>query len=342
MRVHARGLAFLAISTVTVALTTGYVVVEGGSRNARFDAPPSVPGTAVAAVDDGPRLVFRHTGIDDHYGQVAVVALDDPGGPRAFTGVACDRVYATPTDVSCLRAERGLLPRFDQVLLDDDWSVTGTVALRGIPSRTRLSPDGSLAASTSFVSGHSYVQSGFSTVTEIRSVDDPAGGDRGNLETFRLVVDGRTVDARDRNVWGVTFVDDRTFYATAATGGHVYLVRGDLADRTLTTLRDNAACPSLSPDGRRIAYKVADGEDGPAVTWTIGVLDLASGTQHLLEGEHASVDDQIEWWDDETVLYGLPRTGEPGVTDVWSLGLADGSVPELLVTEAWSPAVVRP
>ena len=43
----------------------------------------------------------------------------------------------------------------------------------GIPSRTRLSPDGSLVSTTTFVSGHSYMQVGFSTATEIRDV----GGD---------------------------------------------------------------------------------------------------------------------------------------------------------------------
>ncbi len=333
-----RRLAFAVVTMVVVGSLVGYVVSEAASRRARFGAAPSAATTDLPAVADGPRLVFRHTGIDDHYGLVAVVALDDPSGPRAFTDVACDRVDATGSEATCLRTERGLLPHFRQVTMDAGWSVTDSVALRGIPSRTRLSPDGTLVATTSFVSGHSYLQAGFSTATEIRSV---AGKDHGNLEEFTLRVDGETVSARDRNMWGVSFVDARTFYATAATGGHTYLVRGDLEARTLTAVRDNAACPSLSPDATRVAYKVDTGR-GALPRWTLGVLDLATGVEQLLDGEPASVDDQVEWLDDDTVLYGLPRTEEPGVTDVWALDVAAGSRPQLLVAEAWSPAVVRP
>ncbi len=106
-------------------------------------------------------------------------------------------------------------------------------------------------------------------------------------------------------------------------------------------MRDNAACPSLSPDATRVAYKVDTGR-GALPRWTLGVLDLATGVEQLLDGEPASVDDQVEWLDDDTVLYGLPRTEEPGVTDVWALDVAAGSRPQLLVAEAWSPAVVRP
>ena len=40
-------------------------------------------------------MVFRSTALGDGYGQVAVVPLADPDGPRAFTPAACERVYAT-------------------------------------------------------------------------------------------------------------------------------------------------------------------------------------------------------------------------------------------------------
>ena len=49
--------------------------------------------------------------------------------------------------------------------------------------------------------------------------------------------------------------DHNTFYATLASGGDTYLVRGDLRERTMVTLRRNAECPSLSPDGTRVVYK---------------------------------------------------------------------------------------
>ena len=76
--------------------------------------------------------------------------------------------------------------------------------------------DGSLVATTAFVTGHSYATVGFSTETVIRTAD---GESLGNLEDFALIVDGAPLAAVDRNFWGVTFVDDETFYATAASGG---------------------------------------------------------------------------------------------------------------------------
>ena len=54
-----------------------------------------------------------------------------------------------------------------------------------------------------------------------------------------------------------------------------------------------------------------------------------------------SIDDQIEWLDDDTILYGMPHEGVAGDTDVWMLE-ADGSgEPEVFIEHAWSPSVVR-
>ena len=214
------------------------------------------------------------------------------------------------------------------------------MSLPGIPSRTRLSPDGTLVSSTTFVSGHSYMQVGFSTATEIRDV---GGSGHGNLEKFDLVLARQaSVAPRDRNIWGVTFADDdNTFYATVGTGGETYLVRGDLAARTLTSVADHVECPSLSPDGTRIGFKQATERDGQT-WWTPAVLDLATGERTVLAGETRNVDDQVEWLDDDTLLYGLARDDEPGVTDVWAARHhAPTPQPRLLIEQAWSPAVVR-
>ncbi|WP_206056762.1 PD40 domain-containing protein [Nocardioides sp. GY 10113] len=229
-----------------------------------------------------------------------------------------------------------MVTRYRLVELDADLNESSSVALPGMPSRTRISPDGSLIATTTFVAGHSYMQEGFSTATEIRKV---GGGGYGNLERFTLILDGKEVHPRDRNIWGVTFADDNAFYATVATGDHTWLVRGDLEARTLTSLRQNAECPSVSPDGARIAYKVGDTASG--THWSFAVLDLATDEETVLKGETANVDDQAEWLDDDTILYGLPRDDEAGVTDVWSLDTTADATPQLLIEQAWSPAVVR-
>ena len=210
------------------------------------------------------------------------------------------------------------------------------MTITGGPSRARVSADGSRAASTVFVAGHSYLDAGFSTVTEV--VDTATGKGLGNLETYRIVKDGAPYRSADVNFWGVTFATDDTFYATLGTRGRTYLVRGEVGTRELTVLRENAECPSLSPDGTKVAYKKATGS-ASARRWRFTVLDLASGVETALP-ETRSIDDQLAWLDADHVLYGVPR-GETGRTDVWVSPLSGGQ-PRLLVPDADSPAVVRP
>jgi len=187
------------------------------------------------------------------------------------------------------------------------------------------------------ISTRSVFTVGFSTATEITSVD---GHDYGNLETFGLTVDGKPLTATDRNFWGVTFTqDDNVFYATAASGGNTWLVRGDLAARTLTAIRRTAECASVSPDGSRIAYKKNVSTTATAY-WSIAVLDLRTGEESMLPEKH-DVDDQVEWLDDSTILYGLPRIEQPGDSDVWSIASSGSGSPRLFIEHAWSPSVVR-
>ena len=73
-----------------------------------------------------------------------------------MAAVACDRVYGTLQHIVCLKTNRGLVTNFEAVVLNPDWQQARSWSLPGIPSRTRISPDGSLVATTVFVSGHSY------------------------------------------------------------------------------------------------------------------------------------------------------------------------------------------
>lgn len=341
MTTRQRLLVLLVAALVVITGTTAYALAALHRSRAVSSRAPSVPTTSGETLT-GPRLVFRHTGLDQEYGVVAEVPLSDPSGPRAFTDLSCDRVYAVATAATCLRTKRGVVTTFEELDLDSDWNVTGTTDLPGIPSRTRLSADGRLAASTTFVNGHSYMTTGFSTATEIHRVASAAGEKSyGNLEHFTLYLNGKRSAPTDRNIWGVTFAaDDNTFYVTVATHGATYLARGDLAKRTLTTIADRVECPSLSPDGTRIAFKEKVDHDN-GTWWTPAVLDLATMKRTVLTGETRNVDDQIAWLDDDTLLYGLARADQAGVTDIWSLDVAAKAKPQLYVEQAWSPAVIR-
>jgi hypothetical protein len=338
MTTPARVWLVTVIGILLLAGATGYGIMAWADHRDRASAPSEAQSVTTDAQPAGPRVVFRNTASGQGYGLVASVPLTDPSAVRTVTGLACDRVYSTGTVQSCLHTDRGVVTTFNASLMDGSGRELDTWPLAGVPSRTRISPDSRLVAATSFVTGESYATVRFSTMTTISSTDGAT--DYGNLEDFALLVDGAQITAADRNVWGVTFsVDDNTFYATAASAGRTWLVRGDLTARTLTAVRDSAECPSLSPDGARIAYK-KNVSTGEAASWTIAVLDLATGTETVLP-EKRNVDDQVEWLDNDTVLYGLARPDEVGDSDVWSVAADGTSRPELFLAHAWSPSVVR-
>jgi len=156
-----------------------------------------------------------------------------------------------------------------------------------------------------------------------------------DLEHFSVWQNRKQVQSPDHNFWGVTFdpADSGHFFATLGTGGHTYLVEGDVATRTVKILRDGVECPSVSPDGKRIAFKQRVSGGGVLdVKWRLSVLSLDSLADHPL-AETRNVDDQAEWLDDATVLYSVE-------SDIYAVA-ADGSgAPRLFTRRADSPAVV--
>jgi len=326
--------AFVACTALAATVVVGTFAWQ---RHAASAAAPSAVDTG--DVTEADHIVFRNTASGSGYGHVARVALSDPSGPRAVDDIACDRVDAATEVLSCLRIERGIVPAYSATLYAPTGAARAQWPLPGIPSRTRISDDGSLVATTSFVTGHSYATIGFSTETVIRTA---TGQSLGSLEEWTLLVDGTPSRPADRNFWGVTFADETTFYATVglSSEGRTHLVRGDIPGRTLTTLAENVECPSLSPDGTRIAFKLVTAGAGATAHWTPAVYDLASGEVRGLP-EPRSIDDQIEWRDDDTILYGMPRPDSVGDSDVWMLAADGSSAPEVLIEHAWSPSVVR-
>lgn len=328
-----RGMAFAIITAVCLALAAGYTAMAVMRSNGAGSGVPAPNPSAVAELRSS-----------DH-----VVLLEADGfaprwmGLARVNGAATDHIERLPVNCDRLhyRASRGLCLTDEELsILDRDFNVVREFDVDGYASRVRISPDGRIGAATVFVAGHSYAEDGFSTATFL--VDLEREQILGNLEDFSVVRDGAPFRAADFNFWGVTFADANRFYATLGSGASTYLIEGNVRERTANVIRDGIECPSLSPDGSRLAFKHRVSESFGSVHWELRVLDLETSHEIAL-GEHRSVDDQVEWLDDEHVLYALPRdtpatTGR--VYDTWVLqAAADGAEPRIFAAQTVSPAV---
>ncbi|MEU8933338.1 TolB-like translocation protein [Streptomyces sp. NPDC048409] len=328
-------LSALAVLTA-VALTA---VLHASARAGRRDqvqagGPEVTAGTVTLTARH--RMVFRNMAWGPHRDELTTVPASDPSAPRTASGVKCLRFYAAAGTGVCLQAVHGpVSDTYRALVLDATLHATAHYDVPGIPSRARVSPTGRYASWTAFVGGDSYAGTDFSTRTAI--VDTRTGALIPSLEAFRVLKDGRAYHAADVNFWGVTFAsDDRTFYATLATKGSTYLVRGDLRARTVTTLHPNVECPSLSPDGTRVAYKKRVKGLPKDAPWHLYVLDLRTMRETPL-AESRSVDDQAVWKDDRTLVYALP--GDYGA-DLYEVPADGTGTARRLTTSAVSPAYV--
>jgi hypothetical protein len=319
-----RRIVFALLVAACVAAACAYVALAALDGGARSSLPRAERMPA------GPSLLFRSRaeGKAD-FGAVELVSLDGRGSRRR-TPLECERVYYAGGRGVCLGRAGRLGLSYAARIFGSDFRVRRTLPLSGLPSRTRVSADGRYGAVTTFVFGHTYADAGaFSTRTLL--LDLVRGRVVADLEAFRAVRDGRAFRARDFNFWGVTFAagGDR-FYATLGTGGHAYLVEGRISTRTVRVVADGVECPSLSPDGTRVAFKLR--LPGDAVAWRPAVLDLRTLRRTPL-AETRGMDDQLEWLDDEHLLYGIG-------SQVWQVRADGGGVATRYLVDAASPSVV--
>jgi hypothetical protein len=328
-----RGIAF-AVLVLGCIVGIGVAIVAGIAQSEGPGGASTGSRALIDAQAEGrPVVLFRALvpGRPAGEGQMAVSAGAQPA-PRTRAGMRCDRSYFAAGNGICLGRSTGFAEGYEARVFDRELRIRSRIVVEGVPSRARVSSDGRYGTVTMFVTGHSYAEAGaFSTQTTL--LDLRRGRKIAQLEEFAVMHGRRRVTAIDVNFWGVTFVpgDSDRFYATLATGGKTYLIEGSVSRRTARVLHTNVECPSVSPDGTRIAYKRrTDSDSNP---WRLTVLDLATMRETPLT-ETRSVDDQAEWLDDDRVLYGID--GELRVVR------ADGTgEPARYMAAADSPAVVR-
>jgi hypothetical protein len=284
------------------------------------------------------RIFFRYNGVDGNYGRLAFAPYERLDQPHFIEALSCEAAHVAGGRGICLAANRGLFTTYAAKLFDaKTFKLIAELPLKGVPSRCRMSSDGKLAALTVFISGHGYASVNFTTQTLLIEVDN--GRIVADLEEFSVSRDGQIFSNKDFNFWGVTFTPDaRRFYATLSTNQQHFLIKGDIANSSASVIHDNVECPSLSPDASRVAYKKRLTVDG-RVFWQLHILDLKTNQETPL-AEKRSVDDQLEWLDNNHVLYSLPETanGSSASTNIWLAATDGASAPRLFLKKAYSPS----
>lgn len=327
-------------SSLPLADDTTSTVVPSKSDEPTTDDDAESTTTTTASPTSAPRpdvnpddiaLAFINRVPGDEYGLVGYI---DPSGERHLTELECTRLDLNEAVGICLSATAGLGGSGRGLLLDAGLNPSLRFAVNR-PSRAAVSPDGSVVAWTGFSVGHSYLNEGeFATTTQLISVDRSIGA---NLEqVFTTYRDDELVTDIEVNFWGVTFVDSDHFYATLGTSSGTSIVEGRVSNSRMDVVVENATCPEVSPDGKTIVAKERRGDFMALIA-----IDVETGERRDL-GESRSVEDQVEWADDDTVLYALPNleegTDAQPVFDVWALDVSAGSTPRMIIPFADSPA----
>jgi hypothetical protein len=323
-RVSLRTLIMLGVTAAAV----GYLVVSlrlgaspDGSRGARHPVPP-------------PFVIFRALTPRDAYGHVAVMGLSPDAQPR-ISRLQCSRVHYAGGRGLCARQETNSEDLVNVAYLFDRTLERGPrLELDGIPTRLRVAPNGRLGAITTYAEEESAGGERLSTRTRI--VDMRTGRQIADLRDFRIENLNLPPIRGAVDFASVAFErDSDRFFATLSTDTERYLVAGAISERRVSTIRTGVASEALSPDGRRLAVKRLVPERG---FWQLAVIDLATWQEHDLSQGPRSVDDQVEWLDDEHVVY-HDVDGES--TALWMLPIDGVSAPRVLVKDAYSGAVQR-
>lgn len=315
-----------------LAALTGAALAGIASRGGSMEPPP-VPLQAVRTPLPIPFLMFRALAPMRAHDRVVMRAIGVRDPVLAVTPLSCVRVHFGGGRGLCLVEEAaGMVTRHAAVVFDRRFRRQHRIPLAGVPTRVRVSPDGRLAAVSTYA--EEEAPSGERLALESVLIDAERGVVLADLRAFRLDPEGPQVGT-PRDFASVAFdADGDRFYATLSTPASRHLVIGSARDRRLRVIAADMANEALSADGRRLIVKRVNDRG----FWQVSILDLPSMTEQRLEHTTRSIDDQVEWLDETSVVF-HDATGTS--TGVWRLAADGRSGPELLVPDAYSPVVVR-
>jgi len=279
-----------------------------------------------------PFVMFTTLSPKAAHGRVAIVSQRETDSVRHVTSLSCTRLHYAGGRGLCLTEEpRGRDIAHVAYTFDNQFVRRHRIQLTGVPIRARVAPTGTLGTIT--VYAEKELPNGERLATETIVVDMATGRLVANLATFDIRdADALPLGPRDFSSTALAG-DADTFFATLITPVEHFVVVGSMAKRQLTVLKRGLAAEALSPDGRHLAAKKRMGERG---FWQLMIVDTATGLERPLNHGSRSVDDQVEWFDNEHVIY-HDATDEG--TAIWVLSIDGASRPRLLIPDAFSPAV---
>ena len=320
--------ATLGLSALVAAAVAG--LVDASPTSGADERPVGTANRPIAR----PFVMFRTLAPARAHGRVAMMSWsrDDR---RFVTALRCARVHFAAGRGLCLQeVADGMTTIYVADLFDQALRPTHRLELAGVPTRVRVSPDGRLAAVTTYAEEDS--PAGERLAIESVLIDIDAGRVIADLREFALEPGPTGAIGGPFDFASVSFdKDGDRLFATLSTPLERYVVVGSLRERRLRPLVADLAAEALSPDGTRLVVKRRVGERG---FWQLLVLDLATLREHPLDQDGRTVDDQVEWLDTDRVMY---HDATDQGTGIW-VATADGrSKPRLLVPDAFSPVAVR-
>jgi hypothetical protein len=279
-----------------------------------------------------PFLIFRTLAPPEAHGTVALLQLGSARGERQLTELSCVRVHYAGGRGLCVAHEPVKdAPGYAAYVFDRGLTRGRRIDLAGVVTRVRVAPTGRRGAITTYF--EEETPAGERLAIDTRVVDLRSGELVADLRDFRIDAEGFTAPAAPIDVGSLAFEQDGDrFFAALSTASQRYLVAGSIDQRHMSIIRTGVGSESLSPDGRRLLIK----KPGANGFWQLAVIDLRSWTERELPHGRRSVDDQVEWLDNDHVIY--HDTDESG-TALWMLPVDGASGPRIFVKDAYSGAV---